>query len=117
MSFEWAMIDGVNDRPIDAVELAALARRLRPAAHVNLIPLNPTPGWPTTGSPPRVSASSAASSTTSAWPPPCGATAAPTSTRRAASCRGEVQTDRRLASAPAATAVSAAGASGRTGTG
>lgn len=55
MSFEWAMIDGVNDRPGDAVELAAVCRRLRPAAHVNLIPLNPTPGWPTTGSPmPRV---------------------------------------------------------------
>ena len=52
LSFEWALIDGVNDRPTDAVELAALARRLRPAAHVNLIPLNPTPGWPTTGSPP-----------------------------------------------------------------
>ncbi len=51
VSFEWAMIDGVNDRPQDAVELADLARRLRPAAHVNLIPLNPTPGWPTTGSP------------------------------------------------------------------
>ncbi len=49
------MIDGVNDRPDDAIELADLARRLRPAAHVNLIPLNPTPGWPTTGSPvPRV---------------------------------------------------------------
>jgi 23S rRNA (adenine2503-C2)-methyltransferase len=52
VSFEWAMIDGVNDRPTDAVELADLARRLRPAAHVNLIPLNPTPGWPTMGSPP-----------------------------------------------------------------
>ena len=51
VSFEWAMIDGVNDRPDDAIELADLARRLRPAAHVNLIPLNPTPGWPTTGSP------------------------------------------------------------------
>ena len=51
VSFEWAMIDGVNDRPQDGVELANLARRLRPAAHVNLIPLNPTPGWPTTGSP------------------------------------------------------------------
>ena len=51
VSFEWAMIDGVNDRPEDAVELAELARRLHPAAHVNLIPLNPTPGWPTTGSP------------------------------------------------------------------
>ncbi|MGH9134912.1 MAG: 23S rRNA (adenine(2503)-C(2))-methyltransferase RlmN [Ilumatobacteraceae bacterium] len=51
ISFEWAMIDGVNDRPGDAVELAALCRRLRPSAHVNLIPLNPTPGYPTMGTP------------------------------------------------------------------
>ena len=55
VSFEWAMIDGVNDRDRDAVELAALCRRLAPHAHVNLIPLNPTPGYPTTGTPlPRV---------------------------------------------------------------
>jgi 23S rRNA (adenine2503-C2)-methyltransferase len=52
VSFEWAMIDGVNDRDADARELAALCRRLRPHAHVNLIPLNPTPGYPTVGSPP-----------------------------------------------------------------
>ncbi len=51
ISFEWALIDGVNDRSSDAVELAALTRRLRPVAHVNLIPLNPTPGWATTGTP------------------------------------------------------------------
>ncbi len=50
ISFEWAMIDGVNDRDGDAAELAALCRRLRPRAHVNLIPLNPTPGYPTRGS-------------------------------------------------------------------
>jgi 23S rRNA (adenine2503-C2)-methyltransferase len=50
ISFEWAMIDGVNDRDSDARELAAVCRRLRPAAHVNLIPLNPTPGYPTRGS-------------------------------------------------------------------
>jgi 23S rRNA (adenine2503-C2)-methyltransferase len=49
ISFEWAMIEGVNDRDRDARELAALCRRLRPAAHVNLIPLNPTPGYPTKG--------------------------------------------------------------------
>jgi 23S rRNA (adenine2503-C2)-methyltransferase len=49
VSFEWAMIDGVNDRPADADELAIVAHQAR--AHVNLIPLNPTPGWPTTGSP------------------------------------------------------------------
>lgn len=53
MSFEWALIDGVNDRPSDATELAAVARALRPHAHVNLIPLNPTPGFPTVGTPPR----------------------------------------------------------------
>ena len=51
ISFEWAMIDGVNDQPRDARELAALVHRLKPSAHVNLIPLNPTPGWPTTGTP------------------------------------------------------------------
>jgi 23S rRNA (adenine2503-C2)-methyltransferase len=51
VSFEWAMIDGVNDRPSDAEELAELCRKLRPSAHVNLIPLNPTPGYPTRGTP------------------------------------------------------------------
>jgi len=48
LSIEWAMIDGVNDRPSDAAELAAFARPL--GAHVNLIPLNPTPGYPVVGS-------------------------------------------------------------------
>jgi 23S rRNA (adenine2503-C2)-methyltransferase len=52
ISFEWALIDGVNDRDRDADELARLCRRFRLAAHVNLIPLNPTPGWPTRGSGP-----------------------------------------------------------------
>jgi 23S rRNA (adenine2503-C2)-methyltransferase len=54
ISFEWAMIDGVNDRPADSVELAALCRRLRPSAHVNLIPLNPTPGYLTKGTAPEL---------------------------------------------------------------
>ena len=49
LSFEWALIDGVNDHSSDAAELAALARPL--GAHVNLIPLNATPGYPTKGSP------------------------------------------------------------------
>ncbi|HEC10110.1 MAG TPA: 23S rRNA (adenine(2503)-C(2))-methyltransferase RlmN [Acidimicrobiales bacterium] len=52
ISFEWALIEGVNDTPTDAEELAAFALPL--AAHVNLIPLNPTPGWPTRGSSPDV---------------------------------------------------------------
>ena len=56
-----------RDRPPDQLRVGADRRRqrpprrcrragrpvppFRPAAHVNLIPLNPTPGWPTTGSP------------------------------------------------------------------
>jgi len=49
LSIEWAMIDGVNDSPSDAEELATFARPL--GAHVNLIPLNPTPGYAVVGSP------------------------------------------------------------------
>jgi len=49
LSFEWALIDGVNDRLDDAEQLAELGRTLPLAPHVNLIPLNPTPGWPTKG--------------------------------------------------------------------
>jgi 23S rRNA (adenine2503-C2)-methyltransferase len=52
LSFEWALIESVNDRAVDARELAALARRLH--AHVNLIPLNATPGYATVGSAPHV---------------------------------------------------------------
>jgi 23S rRNA (adenine2503-C2)-methyltransferase len=52
LSFEWALIAGVNDRDSDAKELAALCRRFRIPAHVNLIPLNPTPGYATVGSSP-----------------------------------------------------------------
>jgi 23S rRNA (adenine2503-C2)-methyltransferase len=51
LSIEWALIDGVNDRASDAAELAAFARPL--GAHVNLIPLNPTPGYAVVGTPPR----------------------------------------------------------------
>ncbi len=51
LSFEWAMIDGVNDRDIDVSQLADAARTVR--AHVNLIPLNPTPGYPVRGSSPE----------------------------------------------------------------
>ena len=50
LSFEWALIDKVNDSGRDAAELAAIARPL--GAHVNLIPLNPTPGYRVLGSPP-----------------------------------------------------------------
>ena len=51
LSFEWALIDGVNDTGRHAIELADYARPLR--AHVNLIPLNPTPGYAVLGTPPE----------------------------------------------------------------
>ena len=55
VSFEWALIDDVNDTARAASELIAFARPL--GAHVNLIPLNPTPGYLVRGSDPsRVSA-------------------------------------------------------------
>lgn len=52
LSFEWALIDGVNDQPQHALELAELCLDLPLPAHVNLIPLNSTPGYPTRGTPP-----------------------------------------------------------------
>ena len=48
LSFEWALIDGVNDTDRAMDELAEYAADLR--AHVNLIPLNPTPGYLVRGS-------------------------------------------------------------------
>jgi 23S rRNA (adenine2503-C2)-methyltransferase len=44
VSFEWALIEGVNDTPEQARALAQLAKGL--LCHVNLIPLNPTTGYP-----------------------------------------------------------------------
>ncbi|MDE3093303.1 MAG: 23S rRNA (adenine(2503)-C(2))-methyltransferase RlmN [Acidobacteriota bacterium] len=48
LSFEWALIEGVNDTDRAMHELAEYAGGLR--AHVNLIPLNPTPGYLVRGS-------------------------------------------------------------------
>jgi 23S rRNA (adenine2503-C2)-methyltransferase len=42
VTFEYALIDGVNDSLVQARQLAALLAGL--LCHVNLIPLNPTPG-------------------------------------------------------------------------
>jgi 23S rRNA (adenine2503-C2)-methyltransferase len=53
LSFEWALIDGVNDREQDARLLVERSRSLPLPAHVNLIPLNPTPGYAVRGSPAR----------------------------------------------------------------
>jgi 23S rRNA (adenine2503-C2)-methyltransferase len=51
LSFEWALISGVNDHDRAIEELAEYARPL--GAHVNLIPLNPTPGYLVIGSTPE----------------------------------------------------------------
>ena len=44
VTFEWALIDGVNDTPEQAAALAARIAGM--LVHVNLIPLNPTDGYP-----------------------------------------------------------------------
>jgi len=49
VSIEYALIDGVNDAPEQAQQLARLLEGL--LCHVNLIPLNPTPGSPWQPSP------------------------------------------------------------------
>ncbi len=49
VSLEYVMIDGVNDSPEEAGRLAGLARGW--LCHVNLIPLNPTPASPWSGTP------------------------------------------------------------------
>lgn len=51
VSFEYVLIEDVNDRPDQARALGRLVRDAdrpdpRPRSHVNLIPLNPTPGVP-----------------------------------------------------------------------
>ena len=79
-------------RPSTPRELAELCPALPLPAHVNLIPLNPTPGYPTRGTPPDGRArASATGSTTSASTPPSAATGAPTSTPPAASCAARVE--------------------------
>ncbi len=43
ITFEWALIHGINDTPEEALKLAGLLKGL--LCHVNAIPLNPTTGY------------------------------------------------------------------------
>ncbi len=49
VTFEYALMDGLNDSNAEADQLAELIQGL--LSHVNLIPLNPTPNSPWSGSP------------------------------------------------------------------
>lgn len=49
ITFEYALMDGLNDSDAQADQLAGLIRGM--LCHVNLIPLNPTPDSPYSGSP------------------------------------------------------------------
>ncbi len=51
ITFEWTMIDGVNDSLEQARKLVAWVRRYGLLAHVNVIPLNPVPGYAGRASP------------------------------------------------------------------
>ena len=88
LSFEWALIDGVNDRDVDADRLAGAVPPTAPAS-----PRQPHPAQPDAGladrrqpaaaaSGPSATASGARGST-----PRSAATVVPTSTPRAASSR------------------------------
>jgi len=44
ITFEYVMLDGVNDTPADARELVRMIRGI--PAKINLIPFNPWPGAP-----------------------------------------------------------------------
>jgi 23S rRNA (adenine2503-C2)-methyltransferase len=43
ITFEWALINGINDTPEQAIKLVTLLKGL--LCHVNAIPLNPTTGY------------------------------------------------------------------------
>jgi 23S rRNA (adenine2503-C2)-methyltransferase len=49
ISYEWALIDGLNDTPEQAEALVELVQQTNPTrtnlVHVNMIPLNPTGGY------------------------------------------------------------------------
>ena len=53
ITFEYVMLDGVNDSDDDARELVRLIKQYRLPAKVNLIPFNPWPGAPYGTSPPE----------------------------------------------------------------
>ncbi|QGN53648.1 23S rRNA (adenine(2503)-C(2))-methyltransferase RlmN [Novosphingobium sp. Gsoil 351] len=53
ITFEYVMLDGVNDSDDDARELVRLLKQYKLPAKVNLIPFNPWPGAPYGTSPPE----------------------------------------------------------------
>jgi 23S rRNA (adenine2503-C2)-methyltransferase len=53
ITFEYVMLDGVNDSDADARELVRLLKQYKLPAKVNLIPFNPWPGAPYGTSPPE----------------------------------------------------------------
>jgi 23S rRNA (adenine2503-C2)-methyltransferase len=68
ITFEYVMLEGINDSDADARELARLIRGL--PAKVNLIPFNPWPGAPYRCSPPQRIAAFAAILTRAGYPAP-----------------------------------------------
>jgi 23S rRNA (adenine2503-C2)-methyltransferase len=68
ITFEYVMLDGINDADPDARELVRLIRGI--PAKVNLIPFNPWPGAPYRCSPPERIAAFAAIVTRAGYPAP-----------------------------------------------
>jgi 23S rRNA (adenine2503-C2)-methyltransferase len=68
VTFEYVMLDGINDSDADARELVRLIRGI--PAKVNLIPFNPWPGAPYRCSPPARIAAFAAIVSRAGYPAP-----------------------------------------------
>ena len=87
VTFEYALMRGINDSPAIAQELAEQLQGL--LCHVNLIPLNPIPDSPYQ---PTSDADTERFAQILAWPqasrPPCGCGAGSRSTRGVGSCGG-----------------------------
>ena len=90
VSFEYACISGVNDLPHQADALAGRLDGFRGGAHVNLIPLNDTAGYPGRPSDADRIAAFADRLRAAGVRRPSGAIAAPRSTRPAASSAREL---------------------------
>jgi 23S rRNA (adenine2503-C2)-methyltransferase len=107
ITFEYCMLDGVNDQPEHARELVELVRRAgrqwRRPCKFNLIPFNPFPASGCAFAPPGVRLSPSCCRML-ASSPPCARPAATTSMRPAASSLGDVRTAPAWANASPASA-------------
>ena len=97
ITFEYVMLEGVNDSDADARELVRLLRGI--PAKVNLIPFNPWPGAPYRCSPPERIAAFAAIVSRAGYPAPVRTPRGPRHPRRLRPAQDRERAARRRAPA------------------